>query len=135
MMTPDFPRCRQDITAGNALDALRLFGEDAEGFGWVCVLDDQGRLLGAVSITHLALASPARSAGELADQFGHRLVSVSPDTDQEEAHRLMSRYSMSIIPLVDENHRVLGVIRAEEAMQIGEEEATEHMLRIASAPG
>ncbi len=36
-----------------------MFGEDAEGFGWVCVLDDRGRLLGVVSITHLALASPA----------------------------------------------------------------------------
>lgn len=135
MMTPDFPRVRDDITAGNALDALRLFGEDAEGFGWVCVLDDERRLVGAVSITQLALASPGRPAGDLADQHGHRLVSISPDTDQEEAHHLMSRYSMSIIPVVDENRRVLGVIRAEEAMQVGEEEATEDMLRIASAPG
>ena len=135
MMTPDFPRVRQNITAGNALDVLRLFGEDAEGFGWVCVLDDEGRLVGAVSITQLALASPARSAGELADQRGHRVLSVSPSTDQEAVHHLMSRYSMSIVPVVDENRRVLGVIRAEEAMQVGEEEAAEDMLRIASAPG
>ncbi len=135
MMTLDFPRVRQYITAGNSLDALRLFGEDAEGFGWVCVLDDERRLVGAVSITQLALSSPARLAGELADRHGHRLVSVSPDTDREDAHGLMSRYSMGIIPVVDESRRVLGVIRAEEAMQIGEEEAEEDMLRIASAPG
>ena len=135
MMTPDFPRIRANITAGNALDAIRLFGEDAEGFGWVCVLDDDRRLVGAISITQLALASPARLAGELADQHGLRLVSVSPYTDREEAHHLMSRYAMSIIPVVDEVDRVLGVIRAEEAMQIGEAEAEEDMLRIASAPG
>ena len=135
MMTPDFPRVRRVITAGNALDALRLFGEDAEGFGWVCVLDGQRRLSGAVSIARLARASPARSAGDLADQYGHRLVSVSPDTDREEVHHLMSRYSMGIIPVVDENQRVLGVARAEEAMQIGEEEATDDLLRVASAPG
>ncbi len=101
----------------------------------MCVLDGEWGLVGAVSITQLALSTPVRLAGELADRHGHRLVSVSPDTDREDAHRLMSRYSMGIIPVVDESRRVLGVIRAEEAMQIGEEEAEEDMLRIASAPG
>ena len=135
MMTPDYPRVRHDVTAGNALDALRLFGEDAEGFGWVCVLDDRQRLLGAVSITQLALATPARLVEEIAEQHGHRLVPVSPETDQEEVHRLMSHYSFSIMPVADGEQRVLGVIRAEEAMNVGAEEAAEDMLRIASAPG
>ncbi len=135
MMTPDFPRVRRNVTAGNALDALRLFGEDAEGFGWVCVLDDERRLTGYVSIANLALASPSRLVGQLADQYGHHLVSVSPETDQEEVHRIMSRYSFSIIPVVDGEQRALGVIRAEEAMRVAEDEATEDMLRIASAPG
>ena len=46
MMTLDFPRIRHDITAGNALDVLRLVGDDAEGFGWVRILDDWHRLVG-----------------------------------------------------------------------------------------
>ena len=135
MMTPDFPRVRHDVTAGNALDVLRLFGEDAEGFGWVCVLDDGERILGAVSITQLALASPARLVHDIVAEHGHRLVYLSPETDQEEVHRVMSRYAFSIVPVVDAEQRPLGVIRAEEAMQIGEEEAEEDMLRVASAPG
>ena len=135
MMMTDYPRVRHDVTAGNALDVLRLFGEDAEGFGWVCVLNDRRRLVGAVSITQLALATPARSVREITEEYGHRLVSVSPATDQEEVHRIMARYSFSIVPVVDDEQRVLGVIRAEEAMYVGEEEATEDMLRIASAPG
>ena len=135
IMTPDFPRVRSDRTAGNALDALRLFGEDAEGFGWICVLDGEQRLAGYVSITQLALASPTRLVHELAGQHDHRLISVSLETDQEEAHRIMSRYSFSIMPVVDPEGRVQGVIRAEEAMRVGEDEATEDMLRIASAPG
>ena len=135
IMTTDFPRVRQNVTAGNALDSLRLFGEDAEGFGWACVLDDDRRLVGAVSITQLALASPARSVADITKQHGRRLVPVSPATDQEEVHRIMSRYSFSIVPVVDDEQRVLGVIRAEEAMYVGEEEAAEDMLRIASAPG
>ena len=135
MMTPDFPRVRNDVTAGNALDALRFFGEDAEGFGWVCVLDDHRRLTGYVSIAQLALASPARLVDDLTDQHDHHLLTVSPDVDQEEVHRIMSRYSFSIVPVVDAEQRVLGVIRAEEAMRVAEDEATEDMLRIASAPG
>ena len=135
MMTPDFPRVRNDVTAGNALDALRLFGEDAEGFGWVCVVDRGQRLTGYVSIAHLALSSPVRTVQDMADQYDHHLVSVPPDMDQEEVHRIMSRYSFSIVPVVDSEQRVLGVIRAEEAMRVAEDEATEDMLRIASAPG
>ena len=135
MMTPDFPRVRNDVTAGNALDALRLFGEDAEGFGWVCVVDRGQRLTGYVSIAQLALSSPTRTVQDLADQYDHRLVSVPPEMDQEEVHRIMSRYSFSIVPVVDAEERVLGVIRAEEAMRVAEDEATEDMLRIASAPG
>ena len=135
MMTTDFPRIRHDVTAGNALDVLRLFGEDAEGFGWVCVLDERRRLLSAVSITQLALATPARLVQDIAEEHGHRLLSVRPTMDQEEVHRLMSRHSFSIVPVVDEEQRMLGVIRAEEAMYVGEEEAAEDMLRIASAPG
>ena len=135
MMTPDFPRVRSDVTAGNALDALRLFGEDAEGFGWVCVVDRGQRLTGYVSIAQLALSSPTRTVQDLADQYDHRLVSVPPEMDQEEVHRIMSRYSFSIVPVVDAEERVLGVIRAEEAMRVAEDEATEDMLRIASAPG
>ena len=135
MMTPDFPRVRENVTAGNALDALRLFGEDAEGFGWVCVLDAERRLAGYVSIARLALASPSRPVHDLVAPHQHALVSVAPDTDQEVVHRIMSHYAHSIVPVVDAERRVLGVIRAEEAMRVAEDEATEDMLRIASAPG
>ena len=76
-----------------------------------------------------------RSVGELAEQHDHRLVWVTPNDDQEEAERIMSRYTLSILPVVDKEQRVLGVIQAEEMMHIAEEEATEDMLRIASAPG
>ena len=65
-----------------------------------------------------------RSVGELAEQDDHRLVSVTPTTDQEEAGRIMSRYKLSILPVVDEEQRVLGVIQAKEIMHVGEHEAT-----------
>ena len=135
MMTPDFPRVRRESAIANALDTLRLFGEDAEGFGWICVLDGQRRLAGYVSIAQLALANPSRPVDDLLSQHDHRPVSVPPETDQEEVHRLMSHYSFSILPVVDDAQRVLGVIRAEEAMHVAQDEATEDMLRIASAPG
>ena len=47
----------------------------------------------------------------------------------------MSRYTLSLLLVVDAEQRVLGVIRAEEMMNVAAEEATEDMLRIASAPG
>ena len=60
------------------------------------------------------------------------MASVVPATDQEEVHHLMSRHSFSMMPAVAEEQRVLGVIRAGEALSAGEEEAAEDMLRMAS---
>ena len=94
----------------------------------MCVLDNDRRLTGYVSIAQLALARPMRTAGELADEYDHRLVSISSETDQEEAHRIMSRYTLSLLPVVDAEQWVLGVIRAEEMMNAAAEEATEDML-------
>ena len=99
------------------------------------MLDAEQRLVGYVSVSQLALTRPLRTVGQLADRHDHRLVSVAPTTDQEEAHGIMLRYTMSILPVVDGEKRVLGVIRAEEVMHVAGDEATEDMLRIASAPG
>ena len=135
MMTLDYPQVRRGVTAGNALDRLRLLGEDADGFGWVCVVDEENRFAGSVGISELALATPARSVGEILDRYDRALVTVAPETDQEEVHRIMSRYWLSIVPVVNDQSVLLGVIRAEDAMLVAQEEATEDMLRIASAPG
>jgi magnesium transporter len=132
LMVPDYPVVRDSISAASALDLLRLLGTQAENFGSILVVDDDNRLVGTLSITRLALARPNSMVGDLV----HReIVSVTADTDQEEAARLMVRYNLSELPVLDQEGRLMGVILAEDMVDVVEEEATEDMYRMAGVAG
>jgi magnesium transporter len=59
------------------------------------------------------------------------VVTVTPDTDQEEAARTLKRYKLLSLPVVDEDGRLLGTITADDLLDVLEDEATEDMFRLA----
>ena len=132
LMNPDYPVVGETVTTPNALDQLRLLGPEAENINSILVVDDQNRLVGSLSITRLALARCTSVIGEIAD---HDIISVTADTDQEECARLMERYNLSQLPVVDQDGQLTGVILAEDMVDVVEQEATEDMYRIASVAG
>ena len=132
LMTPDYPVVRESITTPIALDQLRLLGPEAENINSILVVDDRNRLVGSLSITRLALARPTSVIGDIAD---HEIISVNANTDQEECARLMERYNLSQLPVIDQDGQLTGVILAEDMVDVVEQEATEDMYRIASVAG
>ena len=132
LMTLDYPVVKETITTPIALDQLRLLGPEAENINSLLVVDDQDRLVGSLSLTRLALARPTAVIGDIADRD---IISVNAETDQEEAARLMERYNLIQLPVVDQDGRLTGVILSEDMVDVVEEEATEDMYRIASVAG
>ena len=132
LMTPDYPVFKDSTATGIALDQLRLLGPDAEGISSILVVDDSQKLLGSLSVTRLALARPTAVVGDLIDRA---IISVSDNTDQEDCARLMERYNLSQLPVIDENGLLAGVILAEDLVDVVEEEATEDMYRMAGVAG
>jgi magnesium transporter len=132
LMVPDYPVVRENISAGNALDILRLLGPEAEDISAVFVLDREDKLVGTLSITRLALARPNTMVEDL---MRHEFISVGPENDQEESALLMQRYDLLQLPVVGPDGRLLGVILAEDMVDVVEEEATEDMYRMAGVAG
>ena len=132
LMTPDLPVVPDHMTTSIALDRLRLLGPDAEDFLVVFVVDDDGRLVGTLSVTRLALSRPTTVVGDITD---HEFIAVRPETDQEESARLMERYNLNQLPVIDQDGRLMGVILAEDMVDVVEEEATEDMYRMAGIGG
>ena len=132
LMTLDYPVVREAISTPNAIDQLRLLGPEAENINSILVVDDDHRLVGSLSITRLALARPSTVIGDIADRD---IISVTANTDQEECVRLMERYNLIQLPVVDQEGKLTGVILAEDMVDVVEEEATEDMYRIASVAG
>ena len=120
LMTLDYPVVLETTTTPNALDQLRLLGPDAEDINSVLVVDTEHRLVGSLSVTRLALARANMVVGDIMDR---EINSVVAATDQEECARVMQRYNLSLLPVVDGEGRLAGVV------------LTEDMFRIASGGG
>jgi magnesium transporter len=130
-MVTEFPSVRADLRAVNALDLLRIYGPMAEDIGSLLVVDSGGRLVGTLSVTRLALARPNTRVSQVMDTD---VKWVLPTADQEECARIMERYNLNFLSVVDENQRPLGIILVEDLVDVLREEATEDIYRYGGVP-
>lgn len=132
LMTTEYPVVRDNATTGNALDLLRIRGPMAEDIGSLFVVDRSGRLVGTLSVTRLALARPATVISDLMDR---EVITIPVTADQEECAWLMGRYSLTYLPVVNGDQRLVGVILVKSVVDVLHEEATEDMYRISGMGG
>lgn len=115
-----------DRLAGEAIEDLRSIQPDATQPFYVYIRDDEGRLGGVVNLRSLVLARSDTPVTELALTD---VVSVTASTDQEEAARLLKRYKLLSLPVVDDDGHLLGALTADDLIDVLEDEATEDMFR------
>ncbi len=116
------------FTAGQAITEIRRKGREVEDFYTVFVVDEEGHLLGTVPLDDLILADPLDPVAQLVEPV---MTSVFADEDQEEVGRLLSRYNLVSIPVVDEVGLLLGRVTFDDAVDVLEAEQTEDILRLA----
>lgn len=128
IMTTEYAAIFDDFTVANAFSHMRLIAPDIEIIYYMYVLDSQDRLKGVVSIRDLLTANPATTIGEIMDTD---LVSVTPETPQEEVATILNKYDYLAIPVVNDQQQILGVVTVEDVMDVIEEEATEDIFKLA----
>ena len=126
LMTGQMVTVRPEMTVGEALESIRKQAEAVEDFTETYVAGPDGRLAGVLGFKRLVLSPPTRSVKELMEEPD---VTVGPEMDQEEVARLMSRYNVPSIPVVDREGRLLGRITFDDVSDVVEREATEDLLR------
>ena len=126
LMTSEFLALGRRMTVAEALAALRTWKPDAEEIYDVYVVDRHSRLAGTISMRQLLMEEPA---AELADVVETDYVSVLVGTDQEEVARLMSRYDLATLPVINPQGMLVGVITIDDVVDVLEEETTEDFQR------
>jgi len=126
LMTSAMVTVGQEDTVAEALESIRKQAEAVEDFTETYVVDAQRRLAGVLGFKQLVLSPPDRPVRELMQEAE---VTVGPEMDQEEVARLMARYNIPSIPVVDRSRRLLGQITFDDVTDVVEEEATEDLLR------
>jgi magnesium transporter len=130
LMTSQFLALRRRMTAADALQAIREWNADSEAISELFVVDAHNTLVGAVSLWLLVTSNPEALLLEILDPD---ILSVRAGTDQEEVARLMSRYDLLSLPVVDAQNHLLGVITVDDVMDVLEDEATEDIHRMGGA--
>ena len=121
----------KDITAAEAIAHLRSAAPDSETVYYLYVVDNDTRLVGAVSLRQLVLAPPATRVSDLLDP---EVIHTHASADKEDAARLMARYDLLSLPVVDDKGHLLGVITHDDLVDVLEEEATEDIYRLGGLP-
>jgi magnesium transporter len=132
LMTPAVVTLRRDWRVQEALDELRRVGPRADSTYYLFVTDRAGILQGVVGLRSLVAAFPETTIEAVMDT---NVVSVPVTADQEDCARTLSRYGLLALPVVDELGRLVGVITADDLIEVAEDEATEDMYRMVGISG
>jgi magnesium transporter len=122
IMTPEYISLKETLTVTQALERIRSLANTSEIIYYIYVTDLSRHLTGIVSLRELVISSPERT---LADIMIRDVVSVHTDTDQEEVGRMIQRYDLLALPVVDREQRLVGVVTVDDVIDILEQEATE----------
>ncbi len=127
IMTPELISVREETTVAEAIDTLRHDAEDQD-ISHIYVTDAEGKPVGMVPLRRLATARPQTPVSRL---MNRDLVTVTPETDQEEIARMFSRYNLLAAPVVDAEGRLVGQITVDDVVDVIQEEATEDIYKMA----
>lgn len=132
VMTTEYVRLRRGLTVGEALSKIRLQDQDKETIYYAYVTDDNRKLVSVVSLRQLLFTFPEVLIKDIASPH---VVKVRTETSQEEVARIMQRYDLIAMPVVDREDRLVGIITIDDVVDILEEEATEDIQKLAGVSG
>jgi len=128
IMSSDFLALDSSTTAGDAISAIQLAGEDVEVPFYLYVTDEEQKLKGVVSLKQVILVNPRLQLKEI---MNTEVYKVDVYTDQEEVASVVANYNLIAIPVVDEQDKLVGVVTVDDIIDIIQDEATEDIYKLA----
>ncbi|ABA58256.1 Divalent cation transporter [Nitrosococcus oceani ATCC 19707] len=129
IMTSDYATLAADMTAHEAIELLRREAPEKETIYRSYILDRERHLIGSIRLHQLILAAADTRIEEIMD---HAPVSVALDSDQEHVARMIERYDLLALPVIDEDGRLVGIVTHDDAADAMQAETTEDFHKIAT---
>ncbi len=126
IMTADYFALPEHTTAEEVIHKLQVAKDTANIF-YIYVTDRDEKLVGVLSLRQLLQVSPQTRLGTM---IKREVISVATDTDQEEVAKLVGRYNLLAIPVVDKDNILVGIITVDDVVDIIHDAATEDMLKM-----
>jgi magnesium transporter len=113
IMTTEFVSVPEHLSASETIDRLRELEPDAETIYYVYVTDDDGRLVGVLSLRDLIVAPPSTTISEV---MIREPVAVGALADQDEVAEVVAHYNLLAVPVVDDDRRLVGIVTVDDAI-------------------
>lgn len=129
LMTIEYVDLKKYMTVDDAFTRIRRTGVDKETI-YVCYVTDENRkLLGLVTVKDLLLSDKNKKMFEIMET---NVISVSTLEDKELVAEKFQKYDLMAIPVVDGEHRLVGIVTFDDAMDVLQDENTEDIEKMAA---
>ena len=122
LMTPNYIAVKSNYNIKTAIDHIRSRGPAAETVDIIYVIDNEWKLLDDIPIRRFILAEPDHMVQDIMD---HNFICIEAKQDQEQAYHLIKRYDLNVLPVVDAEGVLLGIVTVDDIIDVFEEEVTE----------
>lgn len=129
IMTTEFISLRLDMTIAQAIEKIRREGVDSETIDVCYVTDEVKHLIGTVPIRTIVLSEDLDTIGDIMDS---RAISVAVTEDQESVVNVFAKYDLTVLPVVDQDERIVGIVTIDDALDVLQEEITEDIEKMAA---
>lgn len=127
VMSTDYVELDPDITVDDALLKIKEKEKLAETISYCYITNEQHILVGCVYMKSILIA-PSNTL--ISDIMQKDVVSVQCDEDQEEVAKIFSKYDLLVLPVVNDQHRLLGIITIDDVYDIIQDEVTEDLQKM-----
>lgn len=128
IMTSEFLDVNIDMTVAEALARVKKIADDVQTMSYLFVVDNKRTLKGVVSIRDFILAEPNVPIKDIMDD---NIVFANVNEDQEQIALTFQKYDIQVLPVVDKEHRLVGMVTGDDVMEVIEEEATKDIQQMA----
>jgi magnesium transporter len=128
IMNTNYFALHEEVYVSDAINELQKRGEDStEMVFYIYVVDDRNHLVGVCSLRQLLMVPASTRIQKI---MVPDVVSVFPDTDQEEVARMVERYDLLAVPVVDHENKMLGIVTVDDVIDVIRYEATEDIMKM-----
>lgn len=115
IMTTEYTTIPTGLTVGQALDYLRqsASAREDETMYYVHIADENGRLRGVLTLRDLVMADPSSPVDEIMERHP---ITVNPTVSQREVARIVAKYNLLEVPVVDEQGVLHGIVTVDDAI-------------------
>jgi magnesium transporter len=129
LMTPSYIAIRPHWTVEQAMDQIRTQGPRSETVNTIFVVDGRSKLVDAIEVKAIILAEPDQLVESVLDRT---FTSIEASADQEAAVALIQRYDLEVLPVVDSQGVLLGIVTVDDVLDVAQRETTEDFHKAAA---